>query len=354
MKVLISTNNIGDSYTFSLDLARNLQQSGTEVFLAVNGSPLTEQQKQELEFFDYSFAEYKQEWMDNPWDDIRDAGQWLLKVYRFVQPDLVHLNSFTFAALPWDVPVITMVHSCELTRWKALHKSAPPKKWERYRQQAQNGLQASDVVVAPSYMMLSNAERLYGPFKRSRVIPYGRNSYDFRTSVKEKYIFSEGNILDDSKNIRIILDVAPHINYPIYIAGDNDDVEINNLPENVFFTGTLNQQQKTDWLASAFIYLLPARYEPFGYSFIDAAFSKCALIGGNIPSLREIWHDAMIYIRSKEELIYEVNDLMDNVEELYIYGQKAYERAHENYRLEKMINRYKQLYQKVLTYASAQ
>ncbi|HKJ78600.1 MAG TPA: glycosyltransferase family 4 protein, partial [Prolixibacteraceae bacterium] len=170
---------------------------------------------------------------------------------------------------------------------------------------------------------------------------------------KEKYIFTEGSLKDDSKNLQIILDTAPQIRYPIYIAGNNDESELKHLPVNVFFTGPLTPEERKSWLSKAFIYLLPARYEPFGYTFIDAAFSKCALIGGNISSLREIWQEAMIYIRSEEELVYEINDLMENPEELYIWGQKAFEKSHENYRLEKMIKRYYQLYTKVQAYESA-
>ncbi len=32
---------------------------------------------------------------------------------------------------------------------------------------------------------------------------------------------------------------------------------------------------------------LPARYEPFGLSVLEAALSGCALVLGDIPSLRE-------------------------------------------------------------------
>ena len=34
---------------------------------------------------------------------------------------------------------------------------------------------------------------------------------------------------------------------------------------------------------------LPARYEPFGLSILEAALSGCALVLGDLPSLRELW-----------------------------------------------------------------
>jgi glycosyltransferase involved in cell wall biosynthesis len=49
-------------------------------------------------------------------------------------------------------------------------------------------------------------------------------------------------------------------------------------------------------MAEASIYALPARYEPFGLSVLEAALSGCALVLGDIPSLREIWGPAALYV----------------------------------------------------------
>jgi glycogen synthase len=46
----------------------------------------------------------------------------------------------------------------------------------------------------------------------------------------------------------------------------------------------------------AAIYALPARYEPFGLSALEAAQCGCALVLGDIPSLREIWGNAAIFV----------------------------------------------------------
>ena len=50
------------------------------------------------------------------------------------------------------------------------------------------------------------------------------------------------------------------------------------------------------WLGAASIYCLPARYEPFGLSVLEAALARCALVLGDIPSLREVWGDAALYV----------------------------------------------------------
>jgi glycogen synthase len=56
-----------------------------------------------------------------------------------------------------------------------------------------------------------------------------------------------------------------------------------------------------DWYARASIYALPARYEPFGLSALEAALSGCALILGDIPSLREVWLEAAPYVSPDDE-----------------------------------------------------
>ena len=60
--------------------------------------------------------------------------------------------------------------------------------------------------------------------------------------------------------------------------------------------GELPRDELADWYARAPIYALPARYEPFGLSVLEAALSGCALVLGDIPSLREIWGGAALFV----------------------------------------------------------
>jgi glycosyltransferase involved in cell wall biosynthesis len=50
------------------------------------------------------------------------------------------------------------------------------------------------------------------------------------------------------------------------------------------------------WMACAAIYALPARYEPFGLSVLEAALSACALVLGDIASLHENWDDVAVFV----------------------------------------------------------
>jgi glycosyltransferase involved in cell wall biosynthesis len=60
--------------------------------------------------------------------------------------------------------------------------------------------------------------------------------------------------------------------------------------------GRLDAARMAERYASASIYALPARYEPFGLSALEAAAAGCALVLGDIRSLREIWGDAALFV----------------------------------------------------------
>jgi glycosyltransferase involved in cell wall biosynthesis len=68
------------------------------------------------------------------------------------------------------------------------------------------------------------------------------------------------------------------------------------VPAGVQCLGELPREALAREFAGASIYALPARYEPFGLSVLEAALSGCALVLGDIPSLREVWGDAAAYV----------------------------------------------------------
>ena len=67
--------------------------------LATMGSPLSPDQHCESRDagVDVYESRYKLEWMEQPWDDVDTAGEWLLDLESRFGPDLVHLNNFPMA-----------------------------------------------------------------------------------------------------------------------------------------------------------------------------------------------------------------------------------------------------------------
>ncbi len=314
MKILMTTDNIGGVWSYAIDLAKGLKLNGIEVVLAVIGNRLSADQRNELSGIHYYLFMAKQEWMEDPWEDVSAAGEWLMSVKERVKPDIVHLNSYSFGSLNWEIPVVVTIHSCVLSWWQAVKKEQAPVSWNKYHNQVKNGIQSADVVCAPSKTMLLAAEEYYGTFENTAVIYNGRNRQNFRRGKKEKFVFSMGRLWDEAKNSSLIVKAALKTSYSFCMAGEHQPEDFQELPSNIVLLGQLNHEQVSEWLSKAAVYALPAKYEPFGYTFLEAALSGCAIIGGNIPSLHEIWGDAMIYVDpdNPDDLAEAVNHLMEN------------------------------------------
>ena len=84
-------------------------------------------------------------------------------------------------------------------------------------------------------------------------------------------------------------------------------------------------------LAESAVYALPARYEPFGLSALEAGLCGCALVLGDIPSLREVWGDAATYVDPDDApaLARTLNTLADDERTRADLGRRARVRALE-------------------------
>ena len=235
-------------------------------------------------------APYKLEWMEHPWEDVAAAGEWLLEIERRVLPDVVHLNGYAHAALPWRAPVLVAGHSCVLSWWEAVKGEPAPARWDRYRREVARGLAAADMIVAPTRAMMESLERHYGPLRAGRVIPNGRDPSRFHPAEKQPLVFAAGRMWDEAKNLTALDAAARRLAWPVFVAG-----ETARPAAAARLLGRLSAACVAEWLSRAAIYALPARYEPFGLSALEAALSGCALVLGDIPSLREVWGDAACF-----------------------------------------------------------
>jgi len=111
---------------------------------------------------------------------------------------------------------------------------------------------------------------------------------------------SAGRLWDAAKNIERVAEIASELPWAVLVAGDfhhPDDRAIDPaVIKNCRWLGSLSESPLRQWFAAASIYALPALYEPFGYTPLEAALSGCALVLGDIESLREIWRDAAVFI----------------------------------------------------------
>ena len=353
-RVLMTADTIGGVWTYALELAGALAGGGTRVLLATMGRPLSSWQRAAaagIEELSVCESDHRLEWMDDPWEDVACAGRWLLELEAEFEPDIVHLNGYAHGSLPWRSPVVIAGHSCVLSWWRAVKGESAPAAWNRYRQQVKYGLACADLVVAPSGHMLAVLNRHYGPLRRACVIPNGRDVTAFAPREKAPYLFSAGRLWDDAKNVGSLEEVAPGLPWPLYVAGDATHPNgLSCAYQHVRALGVLPPAELAAWLEYASIFVLPARYEPFGQSALEAAMAGCALVLGDIPSLRELWDEAAVFVppEDTEALRRALQELIADDERRSRLGRAALTRSRE-YSLERMSSRYAEAYRMLMS-----
>ncbi len=351
--LLMTADTVGGVWTYALELADALAPVGVEVSLATMGASLTRQQRRELaassvaEVHESSFA---LEWMHDPWGEVEQAGEWLLGLEERSAPDVVHLNGYVHAALPWRAPAMVVAHSCVLSWWQAVHGCSAPRRWEEYRGRVGAGLAAADAVVAPTPAM---AEALRCNYRVTgiSVVANCRRSGWVREVPKEPLIVSAGRLWDEAKNLAMVERVAPRLRWPVVIAGGTAHPVAGTAPGTAdhavqathqiagdagvtgaaTLLGPLPFEALAPWLLRASVFVLPARYEPFGLAALEAGLAGCALVLGDIPSLRQVWRDAALFVDPDDEqgLVAAMATLTDDPELLGDMARRARDRARE-------------------------
>jgi len=296
----MTADTVGGVWTYALDLARALAPGGVSVALATMGRLPTAAQRAEAEAvpgLTLHPSAFALEWMGDPWEDVARAGDWLLGLEDELRPDVIHLNGYAHGGLPWRAPVLMAGHSCVLSWWRAVKGGDAPPAWDRYQAEVQRGLRAAVRVVAPTRAMLDALDAHYGPLAASQVIPNGRDRGAFTPGEKEPFVFSAGRLWDEAKNIGALAEAGRGLAWPVLVAGESahPDGEVV-APPHVRLLGCLSPALVAAHLARAAIYALPARYEPFGLSALEAGLSGCALVLGDIPSLRDVWGEAALFV----------------------------------------------------------
>lgn len=348
-RILMTADAVGGVWNYAMELIKGLSDRGIEIALATMG-PLPDAEKRKslagiknLELFESSF---KLEWMEQPWEDVEEASEWLLELEIMLHPNIIHLNGFVHGALPWHCPVVVVGHSCVSSWFEKVKGEKVSSDWQNYRKKVSEGLRGADAVVAPSKAMMDMLKNHYGISDLCRVIYNGRSLSD-KVLAKKNMVLSAGRVWDEGKNMDALMSIASEVPWPVYIAGDHANKPIKY--ELVKLLGQIPYQSLCTWMSEAAIYALPARYEPFGLSILEAAGSECALVLGDIESLREIWGDAAIYVNpdDREELKAVINLLIENELLRNQYGKKARQRAMQ-FSSETMVNNYIDLYQNLI------
>src|SRR5437764_3270629 len=103
---------------------------------------------------------------------------------------------------------------------------------------------------------------------------------------------------DGAKNLEALMRAAEIMGTgaTVAVAGDLGDRMVGDVPSRLRLLGYLDRSELREWRRRAAVFVAPARYEPFGLGILEAARAGCALVLGDIPSLRELWDGCALFV----------------------------------------------------------
>lgn len=367
MRVLMTADTVGGVWTYALTLCQALHAKGVTVALATMGrrlSPIQQQQVRQLHNVTLYESAYRLCWMADAEQDVAAAGRWLIQLEEEIKPDVVHLNDLGHGNLPWRAPMLLVAHSCVFSWWQAVYKRKPPSEdWRDYHALVSAGITNAQLVAAPTAAML---EALLEQYRRvdakipTAVIANGRDFPELAArpsndDQKQPLLFGAGRIWDEAKNLALVSKVAEQLPWPVYLAGEQSDPNGGTCDHaGITLLGFLAETEIAQWLQKAAIYVAPAKYEPFGLAILEAARAGCALVLGDVPSLREVWGDAAVYVDtdSPASLRTAICSLIDDPNRRHHMAQAAWHRA-QTYTAGRMADTYCGHYQALMNKHSA-
>lgn len=299
-RVLMTADAVGGVWTYALDLARGLSEAGIEVSLAVLGpAPHPDQAQDVRSIPGVTLIEtgLPLDWTAADMETIDTAGAEIRKLARRLQVDLVHLNSPALAAGGgFDAPVVGACHSCLATWWAAVRDGEMPEDFRWRTQALWRGLIACDTLIAPTAAFARATARAYDvpvPF----VVRNGRQAATIAATKREPSVLTAGRLWDTGKNVAALDAAAAYLDGWVFAAGPLEGPGgERTVLRHAMPLGRLPAEAVRGWMARAPIFVSTALYEPFGLSVLEAAQAGCALVLSDIPTFRELWDGAAVFV----------------------------------------------------------
>ena len=294
----MTTDTVGGVWTYALELADALAEHDVEITLAAMGAPLSPDQRAALgraaRRAARSPSDYALEWMEDPWDDVERAGALAardrgrgrarrraperLRARRRCRGGAPVVVAGTPTCSPGGAPCAASRAGRSGTATRegvARRASRPPTSSSRRRRRCS-----------------TSSSRLYGPPCPRQVIPNGASraacplGAEGAARARRRAHVGRGEERRGARPGRAAAAVAGRR------RGDR-----RGRTTACARSGPLGRAAMDAVAARrASIYAEPARYEPFGLAALEAARAGCALVLGDIPSLREVWGDAALYV----------------------------------------------------------
>lgn len=334
LRILITTESVGDIWQYSLDLARGLSRLGHETVLALSGPAATAEQLGAataipgFRLVDTGLALDRQAGDERP---LVRAAERIAGLAAETACDIVQLNSPALAGLAdFGRPVVAVLHSCIASAWEAVQGTKLPADLAWRTGLVAEGLRAAGAVIAPTAAFGASVKRHYGLEAAPRTVHHGRSPVAVPNGVPHDFVFTAGRLWDEGKNLGMLDAAAGRIGVPVRAAGPlagPNGAQV--LFDNIHCLGTLGEEELGRWLSARPVFVSAALHEPFGLAVLEAASTGCALVLSDIPSFRELWDEVAIFVDPRDEdgFARAIGDLVGDDFERAVLGRAARERA---------------------------
>jgi glycosyltransferase involved in cell wall biosynthesis len=332
-RVLVSTDTVGGVWQYALELAGGFAARGTQIVLAVMGPPATEAQRAAagaipgLQLIETGLP---LDWLADGPARLEEAARRLTEIAERLDVDTIHLHAPALVPwTDWPAPVVAVAHSCVGTWWRDVHGGPMPDDLAWRAEATARGLGQADQVIAPSEAFAAALRTCYGRDYRIRVIRNGRRPVLAR-AVRRPRVLTAGRLWDEGKNIAILDAAAALLAHVVCaagpVAGPNGAAA---ACSNLRLLGCLGEAALATEYRAAAVFVSVARYEPFGLAVLEAAQAGCALVLSDIPTFRELWADAALFVDPGDapRLAATLRDLLREPARWMAWGERARERA---------------------------
>lgn len=329
LRLLLVTDAVGGVWVYSLELARALRPMGVETILAVVGPAAGHDQRQAAAGYRLVETGLPLEWLDTDAAAMARAADALARLARDEGADVVQTSS---AALMADAhftqPCIAVQHSCIASWWAAVKGTALPSEFAWRRDLVKRGLRRAAAVITPSIAFAAETTRIYDV--EATAVHNGRTPMWSRDIPRGEFIFTAGRLWDEGKNVAVLDAAAARLSVPFQAAGSIEGPNGTRAQlSHIKSLGALADTRLAALYAARPIYASAALYEPFGLSVLEAAQAGCALVLSDIPTHREMWSGAAIFVPARDDRAFAsaIQDLLEDLDEREELGRLAAARS---------------------------
>jgi glycosyltransferase involved in cell wall biosynthesis len=308
MRVLMTTDAVGGVWRYSLDLAAELASRRVETVLAVLGPEPSEEQCCEAAGIGLSLivTGLPLDWLAKAPSDLAATGRSIARLAEEVGADLVHLNSPAAAAdADFAIPVVAVCHSCVATWWAAVKHGRLPADFRWRTDLLRAGLGAADLLIAPTHAFADAVRQTYALPSHPTVVHNGRKppaAADLQGPVAGIFVFTAGRLWDEGKNVAVLDRAAERLSIKAFAAGPLAGPNgTQSVLRRLSPLGSLSAGAVRSWLAREPIFVSVSLYEPFGLGVLEAAQAGCPLVLSDIPTFRELWDGAAVFVDPNDE-----------------------------------------------------